>query len=43
MGRSREPLVYTRFGLTSDKTKVARVARYMPERLPSRALGAAHL
>jgi hypothetical protein len=35
-GRSREPLVLARFGRTSDETKVARVAGYMPKRLPSR-------
>jgi hypothetical protein len=36
MGRSREPLVFTRFGRTSDEPKVVRVAGYAPKRLPSR-------
>jgi hypothetical protein len=35
-GRSREPPVFTRFGRTSDETKLARVAGYAPKRLPSR-------
>ncbi len=35
LGRSREPLVFTRFGRTSDGTKVARVEVYRPNRLPS--------
>src|ERR1700756_402706 len=39
MGRSREPPGFMRFGRTSDETKVARVARYAPKRLPSKALG----
>ena len=34
LGRSREPLVFTRFGRVSDETKIARVARYAPKRLP---------
>ena len=36
MGRSREPPVFARFGRTNDEAKVARVAGYMPKRLPSR-------
>jgi hypothetical protein len=36
MGRSREPLVFARFGGTDEEAKVARVAGYMPKRLPSR-------
>src|ERR1700740_2584404 len=36
MGRSRESLVFARFSTTSDETKFARVARYIPKRLRSR-------
>jgi hypothetical protein len=42
MGRSRESPVFARFGMTSDVTKFARVARNTPKRLPSRRLAIIH-
>jgi len=43
LGRFREPLVFTRFGSTSDQTKIARVAGHAPKRLPARRRVQIHL
>ena len=41
-GRSREPPVFTRFGGTSDQTKIARVAGHAPKQLPSKLWAITH-
>src|ERR1700757_463707 len=42
MGRSRESLVFARFGTTRDEAKFARLARYTPKRLLPRRSAILH-